>query len=126
MEYISQENDLVRRILNLEGAEVFGAIIYVYFFQVDGGWILFAALLLAPDVGLIAYASGSNRLGAILYDAFHTYVLSVALLVSGVAAGSEVVVQVGLISAAHIGMDRALGYGLKYAAGPKPTHLQQV
>ena len=117
---------MVRRILNLEGVAVFGAIIYVYFFEVDGSWILFAGLLLAPDVGLIAYASGSNRLGALLHDAFHTYVLSLALLVSGVAAGSEVVIEIGLISAAHIDMDRSVGYGLKYAAGPKPTHLQKV
>ena len=117
---------MVRRILNLEGVAVLGASVYIYFFRVDGSWILFVALLLAPDIGLIAYASRSNRFGSILYDAFHTYVLSVALLVSGVAAGSEVVVQIGLISAAHIGMDRALGYGLKYAAGPKPTHLQKV
>ena len=81
---------------------------------------------MAPDIGLIAYASRSNRIGSVLYDAFHTYILSVALIVSGVAASSDVVVQIGLISAAHIGMDRALGYGLKYATGPKPTHLQKV
>lgn len=117
---------MVRRILNLEGATVLAASVYIYFFRLDGSWILFVALLLAPDIGLIAYASRNNRIGSVLYDAFHTYVLSVALLVSGIAASSDVVIQIGLISAAHIGMDRALGYGLKYAAGPKPTHLQKV
>ena len=117
---------MVRRILNVEGAAVLGAAVYIYFFRVDGNWALFLGLLLAPDIGLIAYASNNNRIGSALYDAFHTYVLSVALLVSGVAADSEVVIQIGLISAAHIGMDRAIGYGLKYATGPKPTHLQKV
>jgi len=117
---------LVRRILNGEGAAVLSAVIYIYFFRLDGNWTLFVGLLLAPDIGLIAYASRNNRIGAVLYDAFHTYALSIALLVSGVAASSEVVIQIGLISAAHIGMDRALGYGLKYASGPKPTHLQRV
>ena len=112
--------------MNLEGAAVLGAVVYIYFFRVDGNWIMFVGLILVPDVGLIAYASRNNRIGSILYDAFHTYVLSVALLVSGVATGSEIVVQIGLISAAHIGMDRAIGYGLKYAAKPKPTHLQKV
>ena len=117
---------MVRRILNLEGAAVLAASVYIYFFHADGNWVLFVGLLLAPDIGLIAYASGNNRVGSVLYDAFHTYVLSLALLVSGVAASSDVVIQLGLISAAHIGMDRAAGYGLKYAAGPKPTHLQNV
>ena len=117
---------MVRRILNGQGAAVLGAVVYIYFFRVDGSWILFIGLLLAPDIGLTAYASRNNRFGSILYDAFHTYILSVALLVPGVAASSEVVIQIGLIPAAHIGMDRAIGYGLKYATGPKPTHLQKV
>ena len=116
----------MRRILNGEGAAVLGAIVYIYFFQVDGNWVLFVGLLLAPDIGLVTYASRNNRVGAVIYDAFHTYVLSVALLISGVAASSDIVFQIGLISAAHIGFDRAVGYGLKYTEGPKPTHLQKV
>ena len=42
---------MVRRVLNLEGAAVLGAIVYIYFFRVDGSWVLFVGLLLAPDVG---------------------------------------------------------------------------
>ena len=103
-----------------------GAIVYIYFFRVDGSWVLFVGLLLAPDIGLAAYAAGNYRVGSILYNALHTYSLPVSIIVSGIAAGSEVVVEIGLISAAHIGMDRTLGYGLKYVTGPKPTHLQHV
>ena len=117
---------MVRRVLKLEGAAVLGAIVYIYFFRVDGSWVLFVGLLLAPDVGLAAYAAGNYRVGSILYNALHTYSLPVSIIVSGIAAGSEVVVEIGLISAAHIGMDRTLGYGLKYVTGPKPTHLQHV
>ena len=117
---------MIRKILNLEGAAVLGAVVYFYFFRIDGSWVLFIALLLAPDIGLAAYATGNNRAGSILYNAFHTYILPVTIVTSGIATGSAIVVEIGLISAAHIGMDRALGYGLKYAAGPKPTHLQHV
>ncbi len=117
---------MVRRVLNLEGAAVLGGIVYIYFFRIEGSWVLFAGLLLAPDIGLAAYATGNNRVGSILYNAFHTYILPVSIIVSGIALGSQVVVEIGLISAAHIGMDRAAGYGLKYAAEPKPTHLQEV
>lgn len=117
---------MVRKLLNLEGAAVLGAIVYIYFFRLDGSWVLFVALLLAPDISLAGYATRNNRVGSILYNAFHTYVFPVAIIISGIAAGSEVVVEIGLIFAAHIAMDRTVGYGLKYLAGPKPTHLQKV
>ena len=117
---------MVRRVLNLEGAAVLGAIVYIYFFRIDGSWVLFVGLLLAPDSGLAAYAAGNNRVGSILYNAFHTYIFPVSIMVFGIAARSEIAVEIGLIFTAHIAMDRSLGYGLKYVAGPKPTHLQKV
>ena len=117
---------MVRRLLNLEGAAVLGGIAYIYFFHLDGSWILFVALLLAPDIGLAAYATRNNRIGSILYNAFHTYIFPALIVTSGISVGNELVVEIGLILAAHIGMDRAVGYGLKYVTGPKPTHLQKV
>jgi hypothetical protein len=56
----------------------------------------------------------------------HTYALPVALAVLGVLADVELAVEIGLIWAAHIGVDRAIGYGLKYRTGFKDTHLQRV
>ena len=35
-------------------------------------------------------------------------------------------VQLGLIWLTHIGVDRAIGYGLKYPTGFKDTHLKRV
>jgi hypothetical protein len=46
--------------------------------------------------------------------------------VVGVLADSDVAVQLALIWLAHIGADRALGYGLKYPTAFKDTHLQRV
>ena len=41
-------------------------------------------------------------------------------------ADSETAAKVALIWLAHIGMDRLLGYGLKYPSAFKDTHLQRV
>jgi hypothetical protein len=44
----------------------------------------------------------------------------------GVLAGNDVAIQLALIWLAHIGADRALGYGLKYPTHFKDSHLQRV
>jgi hypothetical protein len=56
----------------------------------------------------------------------HTYVPPIALGVVGALTGSDPATLVSLIWLAHIGMDRALGYGLKYQMRFKDTHLQRV
>ena len=50
----------------------------------------------------------------------------VVLGVAGVLGSGDVAVQLALIWLAHIGADRALGYGLKYPTGFKDSHLQRV
>jgi hypothetical protein len=67
-----------------------------------------------------------SRLGAAAYDLVHTYALSVGLGAAGVVADSDAAVEVALIWLAHIGVDRAVGYGLKYPSGFKDTQLQRV
>ena len=74
---------------------------------------------------MLGYVAGPVA-GRAAYDAVHTYVAPVALAAIGVLADSDVAVQVGLIWAAHIGIDRAVGYGLKYRTGFTDTHLQRV
>jgi hypothetical protein len=82
-------------------------------------------LILAPDLSMVGYAAG-NRAGAAAYDLVHTSAWPIAVGVAGVLADSGSAVAVALIWLAHIGLDRALGYGLKYATGFKDTHLQRV
>lgn len=53
----------------------------------------------------------------------HTYVLPLALVCFGFFAGMPVAIAGGLIWIAHIGFDRALGYGLKYQTAFGDTHL---
>ena len=114
----------VRSVLRLEGAAAFGAAIALYG---HGGfsWLMFAVLFLAPDLSMLGYLAGP-RAGALAYNLLHTYALSVPLALAGFALGSPVVSALALILIAHVGFDRMLGYGLKYASGFGDTHLSRI
>ena len=115
---------LPRLLLRLEGLAVVVAAVVLYFHE-DFGWILFVALILAPDLSFAGYAFGP-KVGAIAYDAVHTEIFPVALGTVGVLADSSTATKVALIWLAHIGADRLLGYGLKYPTAFKDTHLSRV
>lgn len=114
----------VRTLLRLEGAVVLGVALAAYA-QFGAGWGVFALWLLAPDLSLLGYLAGP-RTGAALYNAAHSYVGPVLLLALGVLAAMPWAVAGSLIWLAHIGMDHALGYGLKYASGFAVTHLGRI
>ncbi|WP_242630931.1 DUF4260 family protein [Variovorax paradoxus] len=114
----------VRTLLRLEGVVVLGAAVAAYA-QFGAGWGMFALLLLAPDLALLGYLAGP-RVGAALYNAAHSHVGAVALLVLGALAAMPWAVAGGLIWCAHIGLDRALGYGLKYGSDFGATHLGRI
>ncbi|MDO9405368.1 MAG: DUF4260 domain-containing protein [Polaromonas sp.] len=114
----------VRAVLRLEGAVVLGVALAAYA-QFGAGWGVFALWLLAPDLSLLGYFAGP-RVGAALYNAAHSYAGPVLLLALGVLAAMPWAVAGSLVWLAHIGMDRALGYGLKYAAGFAFTHLGRI
>ena len=115
---------LPRRLLHLEGLAVLAASLALY---VDAGygWLALIILFLAPDLSALGYLGGP-RLGSVTYDVVHTYALPVALGAIGVLGGYDTAIQLALIWLAHIGMDRMLGYGLKYPTGFKDTHLQRI
>jgi uncharacterized protein DUF4260 len=111
-------------LLRLEGLAVVAAAVILYFHE-DFGWILFVALILAPDLSFAAYALGPKA-GAIAYDMLHTELFPVALGTVGVLADSSGATKVALIWLAHMGADRLLGYGLKYPTAFKDTHVSRV
>ena len=116
---------LVHRLLHLEGLAIGLAAIWLFFAETDQSWIWLAALFLAPDLAFIAAAFGGTA-ATRAYNATHTYVLPVLLAVAGVASDAQFVVGLALIWAAHIGVDRFAGYGLKYSLARKSTHIQGV
>jgi hypothetical protein len=111
-------------LLRAEGVAIL-AVAAVAYAQVGVSWWLFAALLLAPDVGLLGYVRGA-RVGALTYNLTHTLVAPGALGVVGALLGADLAIAVALVWAAHIGGDRALGYGLKYPTRFNDTHLPRL
>ena len=110
--------------LRLEGLAV-AALGFALYTQAEGGWGLFALLILAPDLAMAGYALGP-RLGALAYNLTHSYLAPLVLLGCAWLTGFEALWLVALIWIIHIGLDRALGYGLKYASGFKDTHLGRL
>jgi hypothetical protein len=111
-------------LLRVEGLAVAAGALALYF-HLGFGWVLLVVLALAPDLSAIGYALGP-RVGAVAYDVAHCEALPVALGVGGVLAGSERPIQLALVWLTHIGVGRAVGYGLKYPTAFKDTHLQRV
>jgi hypothetical protein len=111
-------------LLHLEGLAVFGASIALYAYA-GYGWLAFALLLLTPDLAMLGYLL-NKRAGSIAYNLFHSYSLPLGLALVSLLSGSALGLQLGLIWLAHIGMDRSVGYGLKYASDFKDTHLSRV
>lgn len=109
-------------VQRLEGLAILLGALWFYFAELEGHWLAFAALLLAPDLAMLGYLAG-NRAGAAAYNAAHTLALPAILAVAGVASGNDLVTGAALIFAAHAGMDRAFGYGLKHTSGFHHTHL---
>jgi len=114
----------VRLLLRAEGLIVLAAAVAAYA-QFGAGWGWFAALFLLPDLSFLAYLAGP-RWGALAYNAAHSYLGAVGLLAVGVLSASPILLAAALVWCAHIGFDRALGYGLKYAAGFGQTHLGRI
>lgn len=110
-----------RWLLRLEGLVVLVAGVVAYR-ALGGSWIAFAALFLVPDISLLGYFAGS-RVGAISYNFVHTYLAPGVLAAFALIGGRPELWPICAIWFTHIGVDRALGLGLKYAAGFGFTHL---
>ena len=111
----------VRWVLMLEGLCVLVAAL-LFYPKLGFGWGTFALFFLTPDISFLGYLAGS-RVGALTYNTAHSYIGAIACLLAGFFLPSPVFSCVGIIWLAHIGFDRALGYGLKYSAGFGFTHL---
>ncbi len=111
-------------LLRTEGIALLALSVLLY--RVNGGsWLLFGVLLFAPDLSMLGYLAGP-KVGAAIYNAFHTYAMPAVVGALGMIFASPLAIAVALIWFAHIGVDRTVGYGLKYPTTFKDTHLQRV
>lgn len=101
----------------LAGLAIFGA--------AGGPWLLVVPLLLVPDLSMAGYFRGP-RLGALTYNVVHSWATSLPLLGLGLWSGTAWLTIVGAVLVAHVGMDRAMGYGLKLPTSFQETHLGRI
>jgi Domain of unknown function (DUF4260) len=112
----------VRLLLRLEGLGLLILALLLYS-NTDLPWLTFAVLFLVPDLGFLGYLAGP-RVGAATYNLMHhKFGPMLLIIVSHFFAAHGIVFAIGLIWLAHIGMDRAIGFGLKYSTGFAFTHL---
>jgi hypothetical protein len=113
------------RILRSEGLVLLAVALAAFFSALDEPFWLVPLLLFAPDLLMVGYAR-SARTGAALYNLAHSYAAPALLGTVAVATSSGLWEAVALVWFAHIGMDRALGYGLKYDDSFTHTHLGRI
>ncbi|KPK04717.1 MAG: hypothetical protein AMS20_08320 [Gemmatimonas sp. SG8_28] len=111
-------------VLRADGFAVALAAVLLYR-ELGAAWWVFAVAFLAPDLAFLAYLAG-GRAGAAAYNLAHTYLWPVVLFGVGLVGERSALMAAGLIWLAHIGVDRALGFGLKYPERFRTTHLQKV
>lgn len=108
----------------LEGAVLLVLSLLIYG-KLAGPWLWYIVLVLAPDLFMLGYVAGP-RLGAVIYNLGHTWLLPGILCAVGIIAGASFALDVAVIWFGHIGGDRLLGYGLKLPTGFQDTHLGRI
>ena len=114
----------VRSWLRLEGLAAFGAGL-VLFGATGGSWLFVIPLILLPDVSAVGYLAGP-RVGAFSYNLLHTWAPGFVALALGTWLDMASLQLAASILIAHVGMDRALGYGLKLPSAFQDTHLGRI
>ena len=104
----------------LEGLAALGLAIAAYA-MLDQSWLTFGLLFLLPDLAMLGYLR-SPKSGARSYNLAHTYAAPTLLALTGLAVG-PLAYGLAAIWLGHIGLDRALGYGLKLESSFGDTHL---
>jgi Domain of unknown function (DUF4260) len=118
----------MKRLLQAEGLALLVASLTA-FSTLNASWWMYAVLFFVPDISFIAYLV-NPRIGAYVYNALHSTIGPI--LLAGLAwwFGFDILGQVLIATAViwigHVGFDRMLGYGLKYASGFKETHLGKL
>lgn len=111
-----------RQILRAEGLVCL--LLACSLYQVQGfSWIAFGLWFFLPDVAILVYVFGNERVGMWAYNTTHSTLGAGLLALLGLGLHVPTLLQASLIWFAHIGFDRALGYGLKFPLGFRVTHL---
>ncbi|HKN00221.1 MAG TPA: DUF4260 domain-containing protein [Candidatus Binataceae bacterium] len=111
----------VRTWLRAEALSVLTLSVLLYWHS-ESSWWMFIGLLLTPDLAMLPYLL-NPRVGSLSYNIVHSYLLPLSLATVAIAVYRVGILPFLCIWTAHIGMDRFLGYGLKYSTSFGRTHL---
>jgi len=114
----------MKTILNLEDWAVFLLCIFL-FSKLPFAWWWFPALLLLPDIGMLGYLI-SPKIGAWTYNLLHHRAIAALVAAYSLWSDKPGWKLAAIILFAHISMDRAVGYGLKYEDAFSHTHLGTI
>ncbi|TWD83212.1 uncharacterized protein DUF4260 [Kribbella amoyensis] len=93
----------------------------------DWWWVVFAAFL-AFDLSMLGYVR-STVIGATTYNAVHNYAFPALAALAALVLEGVPSTAAGVLACAwafHVGVDRALGYGLKLPDSFQHTHLGRI
>lgn len=108
----------------LEAAFIFALCVFMYAI-LHFHFVWFFVLLFTIDIFMLGYLV-NKQVGAHVYNIGHSFFIPASFLIAGMGLHKNMLVAGGIIWAAHIGWDRALGYGLKFSTGFKDTHLGHI
>lgn len=108
----------------LEGAVIFASATWAYFYF-DFNWLAYILFLFAFDIFMVGYLA-NPRIGAFVYNLGHSLAVPLLLVVAALLAVNSFLLGLAYLWLAHIGIDRAAGYGLKFTSGFKYTHLGNI
>jgi hypothetical protein len=111
-------------ILRAEQVAILGTGIVLWIANGGPPLLLIPAWLLV-DLSMVGYLAGPLP-GSITYNAAHNLVLPLALLGLGWLMSIGWPILTAAVFLTHIGLDRALGYGLKLPSDFRDTHLGRI
>ena len=117
----ADQNPLIRPPLILRAEGLALLVVSVAAYLVAGGYWGYLFLSFLADLTFVGYLVSPRR-GAAFYNLVHTTIVPLALIATGFFT-YHLVMLIGLIMLAHIGLDHTAGYGLKYPDAFKHTHL---
>lgn len=114
----------VRGLLRAEGLCILVISLLMYT-RFGSSWGIFVLTFFVPDLSFLGYLVGP-KIGALLYNVAHSIICPLLVLAAGVFLSTPAAIVASIVWAAHVGFDRALGFGLKYSAGFNFTHLGRI
>lgn len=101
---------------------IVGATTYI---QLGNPWYLLLPLMASIDITFFGYLAGST-VGAWAYNASHTFIVPLSLLIVWTFTNEWWLQFVGLIWITSIALARSWGFGLKYTKGYSYTQLGKL